>query len=76
MLQDSKGEKSLTATLYILGFIVINLKSLLSGVIYKSLNFGVFTGFEYAAAIGALGSVYVLRRNFGNPSGKIDESNK
>lgn len=63
LLSDSNGKKSVTATAFILGFIIVNSKLLLSGLTIASLQLAPFSGVEYAAAIAALGSIYVLRRN-------------
>ncbi len=63
LLKDSSGEKSATMTAFVLGFIVVNIKLLLSGMTFGALTLAPFTGTEYAAAVAALGAVYVLRRN-------------
>ena len=58
LIKDSKGEPSATVTAFILGFLVVNAKFLLGG------KYGLtpITGVEYGAAIGALGAIYVLRK--------------
>lgn len=62
LISDTSGKKSLTATAFALGFIIVNAKFLLSGMVIKGLTIAPLTGIEYAAAIGGLGAVYVLRR--------------
>ena len=62
-LIDSNGNPSLTATAFGVGFAVVNLKLILSGMTINGLTLSPFTGAEYAAAVGALGAVYVLRRS-------------
>jgi hypothetical protein len=74
LISDTAGKKSLTATAFALGFVVANAKLLLAGMTIYGFSFGTFSGVEYAAAIGALGSVYVLRRS-GESSKKDSESN-
>lgn len=69
LLKDSSGEPSVTMTAFVTGFIVVNLKLLISGLTIGGYKMAAFTGGEYAAALSALGAVYVMRRNFGNPSG-------
>ena len=69
LIKDSAGKPSATMTAFCFGFVVVNLKLLLSGMEIMSYKMAAFTGGEYAAAIAALGSIYVLRRNFGDPSG-------
>jgi hypothetical protein len=52
-----------TMTAFVLGFIVVNAKLLLSGMTLGGLELAPFTGVEYAAAVSALGAIYVLRRS-------------
>jgi hypothetical protein len=63
LLKDSSGKKSTTMTAFVLGFIVVNAKLLLSGMTLGGLELAPFTGVEYAAAVSALGAIYVLRRS-------------
>ena len=75
LLKDSSGNKSTTVTAFVLGFIVVNLKLLASGLSFGAYEMSAFTGSVYAAAIGALGAIYVMRRATGtkesnNDSGK------
>ena len=78
LLKDSSGEKSLTATAFIIGFIVVNLKLILAGVKIGAITFSVFSGSEYGLAVASLGAVYVLRRNSRdkNGDGKVDEKDE
>ena len=62
LIKDSGGKKSVTMTVFVLGAIVVHLKLILSGVTVSGFTMAPFTGGEYAAAIIALGGVYVLRR--------------
>jgi len=63
LIKDSDGKPSVTMTAFVTGFIVVNAKLLLSGVTIAGYTMTAFTGGEYAAAIGALGAVYVMRRS-------------
>lgn len=63
MIKDSKGEKSLTATAFAVGFLVVLVKLLISGITVGDVQMSDFTGGEFAAAIGALGGIYVMRRS-------------
>lgn len=56
-------EKSVTLTAFITGFMVATLKLLISGAEIGSVKLGVFSGGEFAAAVGALGAIYVMRRH-------------
>ena len=69
LIKDTNGNKSLTATAFLVGFLVVNLKLILSGVDLGLPGpfFGEFTGVEYAAALAALGGIYVLRRSGDKP---------
>lgn len=60
-------------TAFVLGFVVVNLKLIFSGVTVAGVTLAPFTGSEYALAIAALGAVYTLRRNFGDTSGTKPE---
>lgn len=70
LIKDTSGKKSLTATAFLVGFLVANAKLLLSGIVYKSLTIGAFTGIEYAAVVGSLGTIYSMRRNTEKESDK------
>lgn len=63
LLKDTSNNKSYTLTVFILGAIIVNIKLIFSGVTVMGVTLAPFTGSEYAMAIGALGSIYVLRRN-------------
>ena len=63
LLKDSSGKKSVTMTAFVTGFLAVNAKLLLSGVTIKGFTMSAFTGTEYAAALTALGAIYVLRRS-------------
>ena len=76
MIRDSSGRKSLTATAFIIGFIVVNLKLLLSSMTFLHYTSSTFTGIEYAAAIGGLSALYIGRRNFGTPNSEGENEDK
>lgn len=67
LINDSSGKPSVTMTAFVTGFMVVNVKLLISGLTIAGYKMAAFTGGEYAAALSALGGVYVMRRNFGNP---------
>lgn len=62
LLTDTQGKKSATLTVFIMGAIVVHAKLIFSGMTLAGLTLEPFTGGEYAAAMGALGAVYVMRR--------------
>jgi hypothetical protein len=71
LIKDSAGKPSVTMTAFVTGFITVNFKLLASGITIAGYTMTAFTGGEYAAAVGALGAVYVMRR-----SGVTDEQKK
>lgn len=73
LIKDNKGVPSVTLTAFILGFAVVNLKLIISGLEIMSLKMEQFSGGEYAAAIGALGAVYILRRSTDKSEKKNDQ---
>lgn len=74
LIKDSTGKPSVTMTAFVLGFLVVNTKLLLSGSTVFGFTVGDFSGVDYAAAFGGLGAIYVLRRNKDQkPGGPKDE---
>lgn len=66
-LQDPKtGDKSVTLTAFVVGFLVTTGKLLLSGITIGAITLSQFGGGDYAACMGALGAVYVMRRSMGD----------
>ena len=63
MLTDSTGKKSATLTAFVIGFLIVNIRLLFSGVSIGKFTIGQFTGSEYALAVGALSAMYVMRRH-------------
>lgn len=76
LIKDSSGKPSVTMTAFVTGFLVVNAKLLLSGITIVGFKMAAFTGGEYAAALSALGAIYVMRRNFGNTEEALKETNK
>lgn len=69
-LTDTSGKKSVTVTAFVLGFLLINLKLLVSGMTLFGYQMTAFTGSEYSMALTALGGIYVLRRATTKPNSK------
>lgn len=62
-IKDPKTkEPSVTLTAFMTGYAVCLLKLIFSGVAFKAITISPFSGVEFAAAVGALGSIYVLKR--------------
>lgn len=62
-LKDPKsGQKSVTMTMMVVGYIVALFKLLFAGVAYKSFSMGAFAASEFAIIIGALGALYAGRK--------------
>ena len=70
LIKDSAGKPSVTMTAFVTGFAVVNLKLIFSGFEIMTYKVTAFTGGEYAAAVAALGAVYVMRRATGEPPKK------
>jgi hypothetical protein len=77
-LRDSEGKKSLTATCFFLGFIVITIKYFLEGMTLGSFVFRHMDGVDYGIALTALGGIYVARKVTINQSSnhKVEYSEK
>ena len=72
MIKDSSGEKSVTMTVFVIGFIVVCLKLLVSDLDILGYHMSTFTGVDFAAAVTGLGGIYILRRKKkGNKDEKI-----
>jgi len=67
LFTDTNGKKSLTATAFILGFAIVNLKLIFSGMTIAGLNLAVFAGSEYAMCVASLGGIYILRKHTKKP---------
>ena len=63
LLKNSDGKPCIVTTAFALGFLVVNAKLIVSGVTIAGFTMAAFTGGEYAAALGALGAIYVMRRS-------------
>ena len=63
-LKDPKTQKeSVTLTMFVLGFVVVVAKLLVSGVTIGGFQMAQFTGSDFAMSVAALGTVYVMRKN-------------
>lgn len=59
------GRPRVTTIAFAVGFAVATLKLLLAGVTLGGITFGAFEAGDYAAAMAALGAIYVLQRSAG-----------
>jgi len=67
-MTDPKSQdpnKSVTLTMFVIGFIVALTKLILSGITIGSVVFQPFSGVDFAAVSAGLGSIYALRRSQG-----------
>lgn len=76
LLKDTSGKKSLTATAFAVGFLVVNFKLLTSGLTCGSITFGQFDGTQYGLALSSLGAIYLLRRNLSKNGKGTNEISK
>lgn len=63
LLTDTSGKKSTTLTAFVLGFMAVNIKLLVSGLTLGPYTMSEFTGGDYSLALTALGGIYILRRS-------------
>lgn len=68
LLKNKQGDPSYTTTAFVIGVIIVNLKLILSGITVGSITLAAFGGGEYAAAMAALGGVYVLNKSVNKPT--------
>lgn len=62
------GKPSYTTTMVVVGFFIINLKLLVSGIeITDKIKFDTFTGVDYAAAIAAIGAMHIGNKKLNGP---------
>lgn len=61
-IRDTSGNKSLTATIAVIGFTVVMLKVLLNGGSIGSLSFGTIDSMSIAAILGPTLGTYMARR--------------
>jgi hypothetical protein len=62
LVKDTSGQESLTATAFVVGFTTCCFKLILSGMTVAGITLAPFSGSEFGIAVGALGAIYVLRR--------------
>jgi len=65
------GKPSYVLTAFIVGVAIVNIKLLISGLDFRGFKMSDFTGIDYAASMGALGSIYSLNKHLNK-----QESNK
>ena len=61
-ITDTNGNKSLTATMAVVGFFVVMVKVLLSGGAIGSFSFGTIDSLSIAAILGPVLGTYTARR--------------
>jgi hypothetical protein len=62
----NSGQKSVTLTAFVTGFLVCLFKLVFSGVAIGNFKLAIFTGIDFASAITALGGVYSLKTHVDN----------
>ena len=61
-ITDTSGNKSLTATMAIIGFAVVMIKVLMNGAAVGSISFGTIDSLSIAAILGPILGTYTARR--------------
>jgi len=72
-MKDTSGNKSVTVTAFVVGFVLVNIKLMISGMELFGHTMEVFTGTSYSMAMAALGGVYVMRRATTTPKEKQND---
>ncbi len=68
------NRKSISMTLVVIGFSVINLKLLVSGItVIDRVTMSEFSGVDYAAALTAISALWLGNKHINNSSGKKEE---
>lgn len=62
LMKNSDGKPCVITTMFVVGFIIVNIKLIISGLTIGGYTMANFSGSDYAASIGALGAIYVMRR--------------
>lgn len=63
LLNNKNGTPSMTTTMVAVGFLVINLKLLISGItVFNKYTMSSFNGTDYAAALAAIGGIHVWNK--------------
>lgn len=71
-LKDPKtGQASVSLTAFVTGYLTALAKLVFSGVTLKGITLAPFSGIEFAAVVGALGTLYHYRRKTSNDSSKL-----
>jgi hypothetical protein len=71
LMDPVSKKKSVTLTLFVVGYTVAIIKLMISGIKFGSFEIN-FSGGEFAAVVGALGGIYAIRRI--PDKGKKDDS--
>ena len=72
LMEDSKGEKSLTAGMLKITFAIALVKVLLSDLQIKGINFGEFSAADFGTMLAPMVTLYWSRRNM--QFGKSEEN--
>lgn len=78
-LKDPKtGKPSVTLSLFVYGFIIVSMKLIFSGIqMTDHFKLAEFSGLDFAAAVGALGTIYTMRKNKTiKPDDQVDKDPK
>ena len=74
LIDPKTKEPSVTLTAFITGFAVAVLKLMTSRIELGGLKMSQFSGTDFAAAVGALGAIYVMRRSKGQKDANNTDS--
>jgi hypothetical protein len=66
LLLKKNGRYSYTATAFVFGSIIVNLKLLFSGLSFHGYTSSIFNGSDYAQAMASLAALYVSNKHVNN----------
>ena len=66
LLLKKNGKSSYTATVFVLGSFIVNLKLLFSGLSFHGYTSSTFNGSDYAQAMASLAALYVSNKHVNN----------
>lgn len=67
------GKKSVTVTLFVIGYVTCLLKLLTSGMSFGTLSLGAFTASDFAIIVSSLGAIYWGRKHTDANSTKLND---
>lgn len=68
LVNKKTGKPSYSTTMVVVGFFLINIKLLFSGIEFKGIKFDSFTGVDYSACLAAISGLHLGNKMVNNKS--------